>query len=530
MQLKTIISILVFIAYSVPSWSQNQPASDYRIYPYLQNPTQSAISILWFTESAKAGILTYQKSGSKEITKLASSFDEIAALTYSDWEAKQFFKGNPPATPFRQRVRIEGLEPATVYQYTVIQAGELFSSAFKTAPAGYSPIRVIVYGDDETEPESTGTNVDWQLPISPAIVQPTRKYLIDQTQGYKNNLEVIKSRNPDLIIIAGDLVQTGGEQRDWDEFWQQNNNPTLKLASAVPIMPTFGNHEYYAGPNVDRSDQSGSEIGVQKYLNYFELPANHDPIKEHEERYYSFNYGPATFIMLDVSNNSPEDSSSDTSFYLNNSLNSFSPGFAPHTRQYQWLEETLKDAQKRSLFTFIAFHHSPYSSGPHGRPAGNQDGATDKQSGVPVRALTPLFMRYGVDAVLSGHDEMWERSEVSGEKVLLSGKKESHTIQFYDVGIGGDGLRKPRADVENPFQKFIASEDAPEIWEKGELVSGGRHYGHLELDINLNPSNHWQATLKPIYILPVKDANDQYTNYLRKSYDDQITIIKSAAD
>ena len=32
----------------------------------------------------------------------------------------------------------------------------------------------------------------------------------------------------DLIIIAGDLVQCGGEQRDWDEFWLQNNNSDLK--------------------------------------------------------------------------------------------------------------------------------------------------------------------------------------------------------------------------------------------------------------------------------------------------------------
>ncbi len=46
-------------------------------------------------------------------------------------------------------------------------------------------------------------------------------------------------------------------------------------------------------------------------------------------------------------------------------------------------------------------------------------------------------MRYGVDAVLSGHDEMWERSEVSGEKILSNGDTEPHTIQFYDVGIGG---------------------------------------------------------------------------------------------
>ena len=37
--------------------------------------------------------------------------------------------------------------------------------------------------------------------------------------------------------------------------------------------------------------------------------------------------------------------------------------------------------------------------------------------GYPVRLLTPVFMQYGVDAVISGHDEMWERSEISGIEI-----------------------------------------------------------------------------------------------------------------
>ena len=52
----------------------------------------------------------------------------------------------------------------------------------------------------------------------------------------------------------------------------------------------------------------------------------------------------------------------------------------------------------------------------------------DMQSGQPLRLLTPLLADYGVKAVFSGHDEMYEHAIVDG-------------IHFYDIGIGGDGLR-----------------------------------------------------------------------------------------
>ncbi len=48
----------------------------------------------------------------------------------------------------------------------------------------------------------------------------------------------------------------------------------------------------------------------------------------------------------------------------------------------------------------------------------------------------------------------------------------------------------------------------------------------MELDIAINESNEWQATLKPIYVLPVRDENREYSDYLRKSYNDEIVIIK----
>ena len=64
--------------------------------------------------------------------------------------------------------------------------------------------------------------------------------------------------------------------------------------------------------------------------------------------------------------------------------------------QLQWLDTTLRDA--REDWTVCDFHHPLYSN------------AARHGSSVNLRVLLePLFIRYGVDVVLSGHDHVYER-------------------------------------------------------------------------------------------------------------------------
>jgi hypothetical protein len=182
------------------------------------------------------------------------------------------------------------------------------------------------------------------------------------------------------------------------------------------------------------------------------------------------------------------------------------------------------------MFTFVLFHHSPYSSGPHGYLPGEVEN-TDEQSGYPVRILTPLFMKYGVDAVISGHDEIWERSVVSGIEIRPDLSERANIIQFYDAGIGGDGLRGPEKAIVNTSQEFLVHTDVPEVWENGILKSGGKHYGHLEADILPVDNDTWQAILKPVYIFPMFDiATSDYSDYERRIYDDQIILTRHLSD
>ncbi len=508
----------------VVSIAAAQDAADFRVPPYLQNPRADGMTIVWFSEGPEPGQLTFADSTGAERT-LESTPILAETLTYLRQENGLFDNNQPPPPPYKHRIELDGLAPGTAYEYHVAQGTSRFSSTFVTAPDRESSVRFVVFGDSETEPESTGATVSWEDPSS--VV--SRQYLIDQTQGYANNIDVITDRQPDLVVIAGDLVEAGGEQRDWDEFWLHatNDDRHESLAGHVPFIAAPGNHEYYAGIG-GGYNQTASEGAINRFRTYFEYPPNHSPNAEQENRYFRLDYGPVTLIGLDVANDSPNESDRDSNFFLlgeNDAGGGHAPAFGPGSRQYAWLEEQLEQAQRRSRFTFVFFHHAPYSVGPHGYAPGlGSRPPFDRQSGVPVRSLTPLFIRFGVDAVFSGHDEMFERSEIEGLEILPEGSERRHVVQFYDVGVGGDGLRGPAAQLENPFQRFLAHTDAPEVWEGDVLIDGGKHYGHLEVNVQDRGDGSWEAVLEPVYVFPFVSSDGVFEGFERRVYDDVVRL------
>jgi predicted phosphodiesterase len=76
--------------------------------------------------------------------------------------------------------------------------------------------------------------------------------------------------------------------------------------------------------------------------------------------------------------------------------------------QRAFLEETLREATER--WRIVAVHEPPYSAGYQG-------------SNLAVReTFTPLFVRYGVQLVLSGHEHDYQRNEPDdGVTYLVSG-------------------------------------------------------------------------------------------------------------
>ncbi len=515
----------LILLFHVPGAHAASPdTGGFRVPPYIQNPAADAMTVVWFSENDLPGRLSYHRA-SEQAATIASQPVRSDALAYPEWEVKNFFAGKAPSPPYRHTVRLTGLTPDTAYTYTVEQGVSRFASSFRTAPSSERAVRFIVYGDSETEPESAGQRAEWS---DPADATAKRTYLIDQTLGYANNLKVINSRNPDFVVVAGDLVQHGGEQRDWDEFWRHitDADGSKSIAAHIPFLASLGNHEYYEGSALGQYGQPGSERAIARYLTYFEFPSNGADNPAQRNRYYRIDYGPITLIALDAVNGSPDRSDRDSNFFLKGELDPDggpAPDFNPESRQYRWLERQLKEAQAKSRFTFVVFHHIPYSVGPHGWPAG--EGAShDTQSGRPARIFDSLFMKYGVDAVLCGHDEMLERSEISGVEVGPDGSGSPHTVQYYDAGIGGDGLRGPEKGLENPHQKFLAHTNAPEKWDNGVLIDGGKHYGHLEIDVAKAENGRWRAVITPVYVFPLVKKDGTCTGYERRQYNDVMTL------
>jgi len=97
--------------------------------------------------------------------------------------------------------------------------------------------------------------------------------------------------------------------------------------------------------------------------------------------------------------------------------------------QIKWLEDELQGAKEE--WKIVYFHHPLYSSGgTHG-------------SDVTLReALEPLFVKYGVSVVFSGHDHIYERM------------KPQKGVQYFVTGSGGQ-LRAGDSRRGEPFSAHI---------------------------------------------------------------------------
>jgi 3',5'-cyclic AMP phosphodiesterase CpdA len=80
--------------------------------------------------------------------------------------------------------------------------------------------------------------------------------------------------------------------------------------------------------------------------------------------------------------------------------------------QIAWIEEELRDSGEAWKIPF--FHHPPYSSG-------GRHGSADEIR----RVLEPLFVKYNVSVVMTGHDHFYERV------------KPQQGIVYFVVGAGG---------------------------------------------------------------------------------------------
>jgi len=230
--------------------------------------------------------------------------------------------------------------------------------------------RVFAGSEDSTETAYFYT-------AKPASVKQVSFFVISDSSPYEGfgstpaQLAVagqIQKVDYDFGLHAGDVNQHIGEEYDLVFF-----QPYKDILAHAPIFPCVGNHDTYYDNTLT-------------YQNSFNLPHNNP---DSTERYYSFNYGNSHFVSLDT--NLP---------------------YSPGSTQYQWFEQDLQsEMRKQTMWTFVYFHHPPWSEGWEGYPGE-----------IPVRDyLVPLFETYHVDMIFNGHTHDYERGFLNGVYYIITG-------------------------------------------------------------------------------------------------------------
>jgi hypothetical protein len=222
----------------------------------------------------------------------------------------------------------------------------------------------------------------------------------------------------DTALMCGDNIYPSGDPEDLPAKFEQPYADLLKRG--VSFYASLGNHDVKKGRE------------AQMNYRHFNMGGR---------AYYSFTKGDGLveFFALDS-----------TYFTLS---------------QQRWLEEALQSSQAKWKIAF--FHHPIYSS------------ADRHGSKLDLRAdLEPILVRYGVDAVFSGHDHVYERV------------KPQQGVQYFVSGVGSKP-RRGNLERNTPFfaagndeiSSFMSIEVTPErfnfktidatgkVIDSGELVS-----------------------------------------------------------
>ena len=289
-------------------------------------------------------------------------------------------------TVWTYHASVGGLRPGATYAYLVTadndaNAEDPFSATFRTAPAGRRAFRFTSFGDLATP------NTDWVLSYGQSAYAVT----------------AVESFQPLFHLLNGDLCYADLNPASQPAVWQDFGNNNQASAAFRPWMPCPGNHEieFYNGPQ-----------GFTSYLTRYTLPDNHVP--GFAGRWYSFRVGSVLFVSLDADDVVWQDAGplvagpAPLTPATSTGNAPIEPGTSFYVRGYSdgaqtaWLERTLAAARADPAIDWVIaqMHQCAASSS-----------ATGNGSDLGIRATwLPLFDKYQVDLVLSGHDHDYERS------------------------------------------------------------------------------------------------------------------------
>jgi hypothetical protein len=326
----------------------------------------------------------------------STDVESIGRVEY--WrEGGQVLEVREDAPKTGHRVDLSGLEPGGRYIYQVLDGDSVLAGPFSfrtSPPPGDGAIHVTALGDSG----NPNTPYEWEV------------------------AKVIREKfDPDIVLHTGDMVYWGDED-------EAIFDPYGEILSRACFYPALGNHD--------------------RPLPWLELfvPPSANP--EGTGIYYSFDWGSAHFVVLDV--NKKED-------------------IAEGSKQHAWLVEDLEAASAKALpWTILSYHFPLFTVGAYSYPSYDE-------YRMPLRdALLPVIDRFGVDLVLNGHEHNYQRS---------------HPVRFLTTRDAWqeDRLISPRGTVHvitgggGGFPYFWPPDGTEADWPFMKLFVGAFHAVDMEI-------------------------------------------------
>lgn len=240
-----------------------------------------------------------------------------------------------------------------------------------------------------------------------------------------------RNEGADFFINMGDLVDNGEDHRQWEAWF----DAVAGIVDRIPVATVMGNHETY--------NEDWKVREPVAYLHEFALPANGS--EEFARRYYSFDYGPAHFIVLDTQTDEAAD---------------FHQGLLE--AQQAWFREDVRQSDKK--WKIVLMHKDPLQYRIANRPE-RQEGFSDEG-----RAWMPLFDEAGIDIVFSahlhtyrnrGHIKNFQRA-ASGPLYILTGVAGNVRYPGLWTDHALDKVVAPQPETDN-YLTLAVSEDRAEI-------------------------------------------------------------------
>lgn len=217
------------------------------------------------------------------------------------------------------------------------------------------PYNFIAYGD-----------IRFMNPANKKDSDPVRRKLL---------VDKIASEKPAFLLISGDLVANGSDDRQWSIFDQE----TAPLRNAnIQIYPALGNHDL-------RGDLP---VALQNYFQRFPLLQ--------QSRYYSLRAGNVMILTLDSSLDHPGG------------------------EEMQWFDHQIDTLPDGIQFVVVQLHHPPLTRS-HDSPLGGGHSPRAPEQEMASFIESRAAQSKAKFVVVAGHVHNYERYERNGVMYIVTG-------------------------------------------------------------------------------------------------------------